>query len=716
MVSTPEQVTAINQANKAGASTGFPTDRGTKQNIQPPVPPHQERINPTVPYPESKLGKDIAKKGIPIDTRFGGGGSSGGGLPQTSPEHPTPSASVVIGEVSEIGKPATAGGENIYTRIGQAQIQGKDIYVSDTGLLFTGMKGQSPYASYGSTTATQILPGTTPITQSVIPFSQVNIGASLFPDSFKLTVTKPYLLQEYFDYKIVGGLNKLTEQYISPNVPEQFKFLTEEKYSFSPTTLIKTSVFSPTTLTTTQTYQDLLAREVITPVSETQFRARITPTEENFYNVFVKAETQIGGKTYYTISQQTIKDVTEDISTGYGKGIIYSDILRGGFGDTEKVKLTEFNILGATQNIGEASIIKLSQGLRTSVEIGTAVRGYSVSQYIAEANIQKGLIFPFPKELPIINIKDLETFKLGFPITPTGYTIQPILYGEKVTGVVRPLETEGLYGFLGKTGETELGGLGRYGFKEIIREPNIKGIIKFNSQEDFESTFYPSTSRQVQQSKIIEKSISSQLSSNIARASKSFGETAKELPTAIQSSKLFQIGESVVSSIKTIPSQVYVRDFERLKTIQLSTQLFNQSNIQKSLSKSNLKQEQDLSQLQRQIPLLSQPSLQQQKQQTRQLFQYSLLQEQEQYRTRLTTPKIIPTTFYDIPPFLFGFGKGKRKKGSKKKGKGRQSIAYTPSFTAQVLGIKRKVSRKELYGEAGRFRTGAEIRGVLRIK
>jgi len=89
-------------------------------------------------------------------------------------------------------------------------------------------------------------------------------------------------------------------------------------------------------------------------------------------------------------------------------------------------------------------------------------------------------------------------------------------------------------------------------------------------------------------------------------------------------------------------------------------------------------------------------------------------------------PKLPPTTPTYYPPrtppidnlnrynFLFADFKKKRKE-KKQKPKGREDRALTPSFTAQILGITKTIKLKDLGKELNKFRTGGELRPVLRV-
>lgn len=186
---------------------------------------------------------------------------SGGtvGVPNTtSIRHPTPSAETVIGTEKVLKQPQldTAKTE-VIKNVVKAEQQQKDIYVSDTGLLFTVQRGQSPYSSYGPNiqpTPPQVerpspktQPNTTPnINQNFLQrFEESQKGYSIFgKNGLSVSGTLQFAGQEVARYV--------------PNQPISLLDLQGQRVRGTATNFNPNVRITPQTLLTPQEYSELV--------------------------------------------------------------------------------------------------------------------------------------------------------------------------------------------------------------------------------------------------------------------------------------------------------------------------------------------------------------------------------------------------------------------------------------------------------------------------
>ena len=253
------------------------------------------------------------------------------------------------------------------------------------------------------------------------------------------------------------------------NIKEVFDYRIEA----SPTGLVldtlKLGFFYPAMLTTPQALSTAIKTGGITPVTETQFKSLVINKGE-FYNVKTMSVSRTGGLKVSSVSQQIVKDYSDDVSLGIGKGISGSKV-----GHTSKIDYNVYDIVGINKNLGGGRLVSNIEGVTYAKNIGTGVKGASISEDFLKIIQRRGLggVSAY-KNIP-------PNLKAQFNYGNVKVTRQ--FDTTNVVGVLNKLNVEEeVYGFIGTTNKpiTRITASG-ISYKIYPSEINVRGIIKYGT-------------------------------------------------------------------------------------------------------------------------------------------------------------------------------------------------------------------------------------------
>lgn len=459
--------------------------------------------------------------------------------------------------------------------------------------------------------------------------------------------------------------------------------LTKKQYKpIDVTGIIKTGFFVPATTTTGEIISSATISKRITSKTRTSFYSEVKASPE-FTEVTTISATELGGRNTFDLVTRQIRRKKGDITLGLSKSFVkdidnkqsvaLSKILTLEKAKGGGINIKRFKSIGQIQELGMARAVKTNP--KTTFDLG---EGQSSLAFFKETGGVRSR-----------NVYDLITGKARRINTRLKLN-KNIQEGNIIGGVVKNVG-EGEYAYVGttnpfmryyKTGRRSL----------IIKEANIKGIIKTSAQQEEKDIFGNLLTKQsTKLSKPVQKEIQTQVGTIIGKVKADIQnkQIIKQYTKPVQSTRqsLFygtgQYERTTGGALQT--------DFITTET--RTRQNFNIISTQRD--RTGLRNKPALKDLSAQIPRTNQLNIPSFRERTiqRQRFNLRLAQPQvTKQPTKLITPNITKTPTLKIPILPVGFNL---------KGKGK-------SFLSKIFGYKTFYLKKGKRVYLGGVRTKGE--------
>ncbi len=504
------------------------------------------------------------------------------------------------------------------------------------------------------------------------------------------TIGKPFVSEE--KRKLFEAGVKEKREAIEPTTIGEFMF--EKKIPFRVTDLAKFAFFAPAMLSTQATYAQAIQTGAVKPVVETRFRALVKPADK-ISKVEVYSTTTIGGEKVIGLSKQWVRQQGDDLIIGVGRGAV---IKGKGAGARQ---ITKFDILGVNKRLGTARAVSdISDdvlNIALKKDIGVGIKSRVITQQTEEILRREGVGL----------FKRYKTTQLLEKPVPS-----------EIIGVIKPAPKEGYLYYIGKTGKP-VTRISKYGIHYRLSDINVAGVIKtLKAQaDDVTRMMSPAKITKTKLAPPIQESISAQVSSlakqsekvilkdiikpsvtktisrtkvyaGIIRGRQRFVDQTRRMFGEIDIQRFEPLGVldrfkpmGELGRVKArVKARAKVRQVPKVKT-KLKT-LIEEKELLKQLTGVRTKQVYKVRQAQRMKTLLR------------------IKLKFKPFETKLIAPPIVIPKGFIPPPIipipLFRMLLGKRKKKKRKIGKFRDALIYTPGFLARALGIKKKLTRKEM--------------------
>lgn len=460
--------------------------------------------------------------------------------------------------------------------------------------------------------------------------------------------------------KVTDVAGKYTEKLSSAITKQKLTPAEKKLASTTASDIYSLAFLTPATLSTTDTY-NMLSEQGLKPTKQTQFKAVVKQKGE-VSDIAIAERTTIGDvKKIYSLSRQTATQTSDDVSKVMGKSLRFSK-------EGSKIDITASNVFGGSRT-GQAQKV-LSFGddvLKISDDLGKGYTSKSVSQDYMGFTLKK------------TNLK-----QKAFLDMDTSFVKQ------KFTGVVKEIPDTTIEAYKYAGSSTPRLKLTKTGFKSVIDDIDIRGTIYFPKTKTTDASVVKTSLTSIQKQKVIQDIIGK------------VGVTRTTTPTM----------KNIIKTPFILPtgSRTKAQTIQKARTteVQLTNTLDKQSTKSFQISYSSLASAMILKPMQKQKSILRQinTSSQQSRQQSKlkQGLKQAQLSKAIQRQTTRTTFKFSPflpsvntkTPGTILPIFPFKLPKGTLAKSKKRKIRYKDELFYTPSFTARALGIKSKLTSKQL--------------------